>query len=94
MSTPPVPPLSLLRSPFTRLRRISAIDSYVYGFALQEKSLPFKTEEETAIMAQIMLAQLPPRSRADLALGRLSGLATIIDNSVILPGPALAHTPR
>lgn len=38
---------------------ISAIDSYVYGFAMQEKSLPFKTEEETAVMAQIMLAQLP-----------------------------------
>lgn len=38
---------------------ISAIDSYVYGFAMQEKALPFKTEEETAIMAQIMLAQLP-----------------------------------
>jgi AcrR family transcriptional regulator len=37
----------------------SAVDSYIYGFAMQEKSLPFTTEEETAAMAQIMLAQLP-----------------------------------
>ena len=37
----------------------SAIDSYIYGFAMQEKSLPFSTPEETAAMAAIMLAQLP-----------------------------------
>ena len=36
----------------------AALDSYIYGFAMQEKSLPFTTEEETAAMAQIMLAQL------------------------------------
>jgi AcrR family transcriptional regulator len=37
----------------------SALDSYIYGFAMQEKSLPFTTEEETAAMAHLMLAQLP-----------------------------------
>lgn len=37
----------------------SALDSYIYGFAMQEKSLPFATEEETAAMAHILLAQLP-----------------------------------
>jgi len=37
----------------------SAIDSYIYGYAMQEKSLPFTTPEETAAMAEIMLAQLP-----------------------------------
>jgi AcrR family transcriptional regulator len=37
----------------------SAVDSYIYGFAMQEKSLPFATPEETAAMAEIMLAQLP-----------------------------------
>lgn len=37
----------------------SAVDSYIYGFAMQEKSLPFSTPEETAAMAAIMLAQLP-----------------------------------
>ncbi|MCU1638306.1 MAG: AcrR family transcriptional regulator [Microbacteriaceae bacterium] len=39
----------------------SAIDSYIYGFAMQEKTLPFHTEEETAAMAQILLAQLPAK---------------------------------
>ena len=34
----------------------SAIDSYVYGFAMQEKSLPFETPEETAELAQAILA--------------------------------------
>jgi AcrR family transcriptional regulator len=37
----------------------SALDSYTYGFALQEASLPFDTAEETAEVAQIILAQLP-----------------------------------
>jgi AcrR family transcriptional regulator len=37
----------------------SAVDSYHYGFAVQESSLPFETEEQTQAMAQVMLAQLP-----------------------------------
>ncbi|TFD79138.1 TetR/AcrR family transcriptional regulator C-terminal domain-containing protein [Cryobacterium fucosi] len=37
----------------------SAVDSYVYGFAMQENSLPFTTEEESAAMAQVFLANLP-----------------------------------
>jgi hypothetical protein len=34
----------------------SALDSYIYGFALQERGLPFDTPEETAQVAQAMLA--------------------------------------
>ena len=37
----------------------SALDSYRYGFALQEASLPFEGAEQTAVMAQMILAQLP-----------------------------------
>jgi AcrR family transcriptional regulator len=37
----------------------SAIDSYVYGFALQEKQLPFDTPEQTAELAQVILARFP-----------------------------------
>ena len=37
----------------------SAVDSYVYGFALQEKQLPFDTPEQTAEMAHAMLAHFP-----------------------------------
>jgi len=37
----------------------SALDSYILGFALQEKNLPLRTEQETAAMAHTMLAQLP-----------------------------------
>jgi AcrR family transcriptional regulator len=37
----------------------SALDSYIYGFALQEASLPFNTPEETAEMAEIFLSQFP-----------------------------------
>jgi AcrR family transcriptional regulator len=37
----------------------AAVDSYVYGFALQEKGLPFDTPEQTADMAQAMLAHFP-----------------------------------
>jgi AcrR family transcriptional regulator len=38
----------------------SLIDSYIYGFALQEATLPLgDTEEETAEVAQMMMAQVP-----------------------------------
>jgi AcrR family transcriptional regulator len=42
----------------------SLLDSYVYGFALQEASLPFETREETAELAeQIMEAFQPGQYR-------------------------------
>lgn len=37
----------------------SVLDSYIYGFAMQENALPFDTPGETAEMAQMMLAQFP-----------------------------------
>ncbi len=38
----------------------SALDSYIYGFALQEATLPFgESEEETAEVARMMMAQVP-----------------------------------
>jgi hypothetical protein len=37
----------------------SALDSYVYGYARQEKALPFDTEEQAAAMANAMLAHVP-----------------------------------
>ena len=37
----------------------SALDSYIYGFALQERSLPFDTPEEPRELAQAILAQFP-----------------------------------
>jgi AcrR family transcriptional regulator len=37
----------------------SVLDSYIYGFALQEANLPFDSGPETAALAQAMLAQAP-----------------------------------
>ena len=37
----------------------SALDSYVYGFALQQTNLPFETGEEAMEMAQAMLSPFP-----------------------------------
>lgn len=37
----------------------SALDSYIYGFALQERSLPFHTPEETSKVAQEIMAKFP-----------------------------------
>lgn len=56
----------------------SALDSYIYGFAMQEKILPFMTEDETAAMAHVMLAQLP----AD----EYPYLAELTANHVLKPG--------
>src|SRR5918999_613620 len=37
----------------------SALDSYIYGFALQEKSLPFETPDQVEEVAQFILNQFP-----------------------------------
>jgi AcrR family transcriptional regulator len=37
----------------------SALDAYIYGFALQQKSLPFETEEQAAEVAELIMARFP-----------------------------------
>jgi AcrR family transcriptional regulator len=37
----------------------AVMDSYVYGFALQERALPFDTGEEASALAESIAAQLP-----------------------------------
>jgi AcrR family transcriptional regulator len=39
----------------------SLLDSYIYGFMMQEMSLPFETPEQTAEVAEDILRQLPRR---------------------------------
>lgn len=38
---------------------LSAIDAYVYGFAMQEKALPFDSEEDSREVVQQILAAMP-----------------------------------
>ena len=45
----------------------SVLDSYIYGFALQEANLPFDTPEETAEVAQAIMAKLPADEYPHLA---------------------------
>ena len=45
----------------------SALDSYIYGFALQERGLPFDTPQESAALAQVMLARFPAEEYPHLA---------------------------
>ena len=45
----------------------AALDSYSYGFALQERALPFHTPAEAAALAQVMLAQFPADTYPHLA---------------------------
>jgi len=45
----------------------SVLDSYIYGFALQERGLPFDTQEEGAELAQVMVEQFPPDEYPHLA---------------------------
>ena len=62
---------------------ISMVDSYIYGFALQERSLPFHTEEEAAALATVMLAQL---SASDYPY-----LAELMIGHVMVPGYNYGH---
>ncbi|MFF1254784.1 TetR/AcrR family transcriptional regulator [Pseudarthrobacter sp. NPDC058329] len=61
----------------------SALDSYVYGFAKQEKALPFDSGEEAAAMAHVMLAQLPP--------GEYPYLHELMAKHVLQPGYSYAN---
>jgi AcrR family transcriptional regulator len=45
----------------------SALDSYIYGFALQQRSLPFQTGEEAAGIAETILARFPADEYPHLA---------------------------
>lgn len=45
----------------------SVLDSYIYGFALEEASLPFHTAEESADLAQTILQQFPTDEYPHLA---------------------------
>ena len=45
----------------------SVLDGYIYGFALQEASLPFDTGEESSELAQALLAQFPADEYPHLA---------------------------
>ena len=45
----------------------SVLDSYIYGFALQEASLPSEGGEETADLAQMIMARLTPDEYPHLA---------------------------
>ena len=45
----------------------SAIDSYLYGFVMQELSLPFTTPQETAAMAVTFLDHFPAEEYPHLA---------------------------
>jgi AcrR family transcriptional regulator len=54
------------------------LDSYIYGFALQEASLPFQTPEETAELAQSIMAAY--------AAGDYPHLTEITVDHVLQPG--------
>jgi hypothetical protein len=48
--------------PHAEIHAFAALDSYIYGFALQEGSLTFGTPEETSELAKAFLLQFPRRS--------------------------------
>jgi AcrR family transcriptional regulator len=56
----------------------SALDSYIYGFALQEKGLPFEGPEQTAEVAQSIFAQFP--------VDRYPHFAELATQHVLQPG--------
>ena len=57
---------------------ISALDSYIYGFALQEATLPFDTEDETAEISRMIMARF--------SSGEYPHLTEIAVEHVLQPG--------
>lgn len=60
----------------------SLLDSYVYGFALQEASLPFTTPEETARVTRQIASQMPA--------GEYPYLAEMAAGHILQPGYSYA----
>ena len=60
----------------------SALDSYVYGFVLQELALPFRTAEEIEAMAGAIMEQAPA--------GAYPHLTEIMVEHILKPGYAYA----
>jgi AcrR family transcriptional regulator len=56
----------------------SLLDSYIYGFALQEASLPFGTAEETAQVTQEIAGQVPA--------GQYPHLTEMASDHILRPG--------
>jgi len=61
----------------------SALDSYIYGFALQQASLPFETGEETAELAATIMAPFAP--------GEYPHLTELTVEHVLQPGYDYGH---
>ncbi len=61
----------------------SALDSYIYGFAMQEPNLPFDTALETAEVAQAIMARFPP--------GEYPYLTELTIEHVLKPGYSYAN---
>ena len=61
----------------------SLLDSYVYGFALQEASLPFDTAEQTAEVAEMIMAQF--------AVDEYPHLTELTVEHVLQPGYDYGH---
>jgi AcrR family transcriptional regulator len=56
----------------------SVLDGYIYGFAMQDRALPFDTPEDTGAMAAAMLARFPA--------GEFPFLAAFMREHVLKPG--------
>jgi AcrR family transcriptional regulator len=56
----------------------SVLDAYVYGFALQERSLPFDTADDTAELARSIMAGISP--------GEYRHLVELAERHVLRPG--------
>jgi AcrR family transcriptional regulator len=56
----------------------SVLDGYIYGFAMQDRALPFDTPEDTGAMAAAMLARFP--------VGEFPFLAAFMREHVLKPG--------
>jgi AcrR family transcriptional regulator len=56
----------------------SLLDSYIYGFAMQERSLPFDTPQQTAELAQEILGRFP--------VNEYPHLAELVTELVLQPG--------
>jgi AcrR family transcriptional regulator len=54
-------------TPVLTAHAYAAMDAYIYGFALQERNLPFDKDVDTSVLAQAFLASFPTADYPHLA---------------------------
>ena len=69
----------------------SVLDAYIYGFALQEKTVPFDSAEDAASLAQEQVRQLEAQAQDQRLAAEYPYIAEVVAGHVAKVGYDFGH---